>query len=200
MIIFPPLNRRLKPDLTGVVRANSRATVTEKLSEEELTGQMTVLIFGAQDTTSSALSRILYLLSIHPDIQERVRDEVREKLRQQRAEGDLSGRLDYDSVMALPILDAVIKETLRLYPPVPFVRRTAVKERVIPYSGIDEDVHPSTVTVPVGTTVFVSIAGSNRLESVWGADAKEWKPERWLTEAAPTSHSKLRLPGIYSGM
>lgn len=76
----------------------------------------------------------------------------------------------------------------------------AVKERVIPYSGGDEDIHPLTVTVPVGTTIFVSIAGSNRLESVWGADAKEWKPERWLTEAAPTSNSRLRLPGIYSGM
>ncbi|KAG5719279.1 Cytochrome P450 4F12 [Termitomyces sp. T112] len=189
-----------KDIISVLLRANNRATAAEKLSEAELTGQMTVLIFGAQDTTSSALSRILYLLSIHPAVQEKVRDEIREKLRLQRAEGDFSGRLNYDDVMALPILDAIIKETLRLYPPVPFVRRTAVKEKTIPYSDADGDLHPSTVTIPVGTTVFVGIAGSNRLESVWGPDAKEWRPERWLTEAVPTSNSQVRLPGIYSGM
>ncbi|KNZ74707.1 Cytochrome P450 4F12 [Termitomyces sp. J132] len=189
-----------KDIISVLLRANNRATAAEKLSEAELTGQMTVLIFGAQDTTSSALSRILYLLSIHPAVQEKVRDEIREKLRLQRAEGDFSGRLNYDDVMALPILDAIIKETLRLYPPVPFVRRTAVKEKTIPYSDADGDLHPSTVTIPVGTTVFVGIAGSNRLESVWGPDAKEWRPERWLTEAVPTSNSQVRLPGIYSGI
>ncbi|KAG5351256.1 hypothetical protein C0989_007233 [Termitomyces sp. Mn162] len=103
-----------KDIISVLLRANNRATAAEKLSEAELTGQMTVLIFGAQDTTSSALSRILYLLSIHPAVQEKVRDEIREKLRLQRAEGDFSGRLNYDDVMALPILDAIIKETLRL--------------------------------------------------------------------------------------
>ncbi|KAG6844695.1 hypothetical protein H0H93_016403, partial [Arthromyces matolae] len=159
-----------------------------------------VLIFGAQDTTSSALSRILHLLSIHPDIQTKIRDEVREKLRNQRAEGDFSGRLNYDDVMALPLLDAVIKETLRLYPPVPFVRRTAVKERTIPYAEYDGELNTSSVTIPVGTTLFVGIAGANRLESVWGPDAKEWKPERWLKDSSIDTNSRLRLPGVYSGM
>ncbi|KAG6865211.1 hypothetical protein C0991_004412 [Blastosporella zonata] len=189
-----------KDIISVLLRANNRATATEKLSEAELTGQMTVLIFGAQDTTSSALSRILYLLSTHPDVQANVRDEVRARLSQQRAEGDVSGRLSYDEVMDLPLLDAVIKETLRLYPPVPFVRRTAIKERTIPYSDPDDDLHPSTVTIPVGTTLFVGIAGSNRLESVWGPDAKEWKPERWLADVSAASSSRARLPGVYSGM
>ncbi|KAG6856810.1 hypothetical protein H0H87_000509 [Tephrocybe sp. NHM501043] len=183
-----------------IIRANNQATATDKLSDAELTGQMTVLIFGAQDTTSSALSRILYLLSTRPGIQANLRDEIRARLRQQRAEGDLSEHLSYDDIMALPLLDAVIKETLRLYPPVPFVRRTAIKERTIPYSDVDGDLHPSTVTIPAGTTLFVGIAGSNRLESVWGPDAKEWKPERWLTDAVPASKSQARLPGVYSGM
>ena len=53
-----------------------------------------------------------------------------------------------------------------------------------------------TVRVPAGTILFVSIMGANRLESVWGEDAKEWKPERWL-EAAP---SAVKLPGVYQNM
>ncbi|GLB36851.1 putative cytochrome P450 [Lyophyllum shimeji] len=193
---------RAKDIISVLLRANNQATATEKLSEAELTGQMTVLIFGAQDTTSSALSRILHLLSTHPVIQAEVRNEVRTKLREKRAEGDLSDRLSYDDVMALPLLDAVLKETLRLYPPVPFVRRTAVKERTIPYSEGDDDINPSSVTIPVGTTLFIGIAGSNRLESVWGPDAKEWKPQRWLADDKPgqPSNSRPRLPGVYGGM
>jgi cytochrome P450 len=101
-----------------------------------------VLIFGAQDTTSSALSRILHLLSVNPEVQSKLRDEIEFALKNRRHE-DSDGRLDYDTAMALPWLDAVLKETLRLrvfisfsptlstlliifnrYPPVPFVRRT----------------------------------------------------------------------------
>ncbi|KAF9065024.1 cytochrome P450 [Rhodocollybia butyracea] len=195
-------------DRTARIRANGKAAEGEKLSESELTGQMTVLIFGAQDTTSSALSRILHLLGTSPEIQEKTRDEVI------AAFGD-DDRLEYEAISELRWLDAVIKETLRLYPPVPFVRRTSVKETTLPYSTTNSEVADASVTVPVGTTLFVGIAGANRLESVWGSDAKVmlksekiWgstahevqrfgKPERWLSNENPSS---IRLPSIYSGM
>ncbi|KIK54867.1 hypothetical protein GYMLUDRAFT_48408 [Collybiopsis luxurians FD-317 M1] len=178
-------------DLISVLlRANERAAAGEQLSESELTGQMTVLIFGAQDTTSSALSRILYLLSTNREIQDKVREEVVNAFADQ-------DRLEYETISELPWLDAVIKETLRLYPPVPFVRRTATKERTLMYSSTNSDVADSSVTVPVGTTLFVGIAGANRLESVWGPDAKMWKPERWMSDKSP---ALIRLPGIYYGM
>lgn len=74
---------------------------------------------------------------------------------------------------------------------------SAVKERAIPYLP-SEDQPLSSVTIPVGTTLFVGIAGSNRLESVWGPDAKEWKPRRWLSDDPKISSA--RLPGIYAGM
>ncbi|KAF8883812.1 cytochrome P450 [Infundibulicybe gibba] len=177
-----------------LLKANDRSPSGEQLSEAELTGQMTVLIFGAQDTTSSALSRLLYMLSIHPEIQAAVQDEVRAAIRSKQG-----GRLEYDEIMALPMLDAVLKETLRLYPPVPFVRRTAVKESIVSYSpsGHEDDV--ASITIPAGTTIFVGIAGGNRMESVWGLDAKEWKPQRWLA-GEPKQGDGPRLPGIYSGM
>jgi cytochrome P450 len=55
------------------------------------------------------------------------------------------------------------------------------------------------VMVPEGTIVFVGIAGSNRSELVWGEDAKQWKPERWL-DGFGGAIGEERLPGIYSGM
>ena len=62
------------------------------------------------DTTSNALSRTLYQLAQYPDVQEKLRDE----LKQARDDGAGGLRdLDYDEVMELPYLDAVCRETLR---------------------------------------------------------------------------------------
>ncbi|KDQ26140.1 hypothetical protein PLEOSDRAFT_1113674 [Pleurotus ostreatus PC15] len=181
--------------ITELLKNNERLPENEQLSEEELIGQMTVLIFGAQDTTSSALSRVLYMLSVHPNWQDDLRGEILEAL----DTSDSDGRLRYEDVVKLPLLDAVLKETLRLFPPVPFVRRTATKERTIPF--VTQAGDTSSVTIPVGTTLFVGIAGANRMESVWGEDAKEWNPERWVgSRGSETAHSSsAKLPGIYAG-
>lgn len=59
------------------------------------------------DTTSSALARVLQLLSIHPDAQEKLRAEI--------CDAQKDGQLTYDQLVSLPYLDAVCRETLRLY-------------------------------------------------------------------------------------
>ena len=82
---------------------------SQRLSEEELLGQMGVLTFAAMDTTSNALSMILCLLSQHQDVQQKLREEIMEA-----SNGE---DLDYDDLVSLPYLDAVCRETLRLYVP-----------------------------------------------------------------------------------
>ncbi|KAJ8488872.1 hypothetical protein ONZ45_g13796 [Pleurotus djamor] len=176
--------------VSELLRTNNDLPDDSKMSDEELIGQMTVLIFGAQDTTSSALSRALYLLATHQDIQERLRSEIHAALRDNDCE-----RLPYDAMIALPLLDAVLRETLRLFPPVPFVRRTTLKTRSIPYTNSKGE--PDSVVIPQGTTLFVGIAAANRLQSIWGDDSREWKPERWLRPEAGNNEHKL--PGIYAG-
>ena len=80
-----------------------------------MTSTSTFLIAG-QDTTTSAISRVLHLLSLNPNVQERLREEITVA---RQAEGDL----EYDTLMSLPYLDAVCRETLRLYPPVSQLQR-----------------------------------------------------------------------------
>lgn len=63
-------------------------------------------MFAAMDTTSNALSRILWLLALHQDVQDKLRSEIREAKRK-------FGEPDYEQLMALPYMDAVIRETLR---------------------------------------------------------------------------------------
>lgn len=66
------------------------------------------LTFAAMDTTSAALSRILFLLAHHQDVQDKLRQEIRE------ARKEHGGDLAYDQLVALPYLDAICRETLRL--------------------------------------------------------------------------------------
>lgn len=61
------------------------------------------------DTTSGALSRLLHLLSQHPDVQEKLRLEI------VTACEAGSGEITYDELVALPYMDAVCRETLRLF-------------------------------------------------------------------------------------
>ena len=64
------------------------------------------LLFGATDTSGDTTARVLHLLAEHPDIQDRLRQEVC-----QSGNGD---EILYDELMALPLLDAVVRETMRL--------------------------------------------------------------------------------------
>lgn len=60
------------------------------------------------DTTSSALSRILHLLATNQEVQDRLREEL------VNARAEIGGDFDYDTLMGLPYLEAVCRETLRM--------------------------------------------------------------------------------------
>ena len=66
------------------------------------------MLFGGTDTTSGAMARVLHLLAIHPEVQTKLREEV-------ETARDYAGQdIPYDTLMGLPYLDAVCRETLRL--------------------------------------------------------------------------------------
>ena len=57
----------------------------------------------------------------------------------------------------------------------------------------------SELVVPSGTMVWVNAYGLNHDKEIWGADADEWKPERWLAPL-PDTVMKAQMPGIYSNL
>ncbi|EMD40943.1 hypothetical protein CERSUDRAFT_103315 [Gelatoporia subvermispora B] len=182
-------------DLMSILmQANMNTNPGEKLPEEELVGQMSMLTLAAMDTTSSALSRTLHLLCQHPDVQ----DKLRAELMQARDGKDIP----YDDLVHLPFLDAVCRETLRRYPPAAWIFRVATKDMIMPLSepirGVDGTMMHE-IPVPKGTTIQVGIMGSNWNKAIWGEDAMEWKPERWLNPL-PTAVDEARIPGVYSNL
>ncbi|TFK40020.1 cytochrome P450 [Crucibulum laeve] len=153
-----------KDIMSILLRENMNASEEDRLTESELLGQMSTLTFAAMDTTSGALSKTLYLLSTHPNVQERLRQEI---LTACRDGEDLS----YDDLVDLPYLDAVCRETLR------FSRQDIILPFSSPVKGVDGR-EMEEVFIPNNTNVIVSILNSNRNRAIWGEDSYEWKPER----------------------
>ncbi|KAL1946273.1 hypothetical protein VTO73DRAFT_15400 [Trametes versicolor] len=185
-----------KDIMSILVRANVAASDEDRLPEDQLLGQMSTIIFTAMDTTSNAMARTLHLLAEHTDVQTKLRREIVD------AKLAADGHLDYDQLHALSYLDAVCRETLRLHPAGPQAFRQASEDTVIPLS------HPIRATdgtllheiaVPRGTNIFVGIQACNRNEALWGADADEWKPERWLAPL-PAPVESAAISGVYSNM
>ncbi|KAF5360934.1 hypothetical protein D9756_005077 [Leucocoprinus leucothites] len=156
-----------KKDIISILmRANASAAEEDRLSDEEVVGQVASLTSAATDTTSSALSRILCLLAEHPHVQEKLREELIAAKRENGGE-----ELDYDHLVSLPYLDAVCRETLRVYPPLTTAIRIARKDMVLPLSKPLKTTAGTEVTdlvVPNGTTIFLSVLGANTNPEMWG--------------------------------
>jgi cytochrome P450 len=126
-----------------------------------------VLTGNSHETTSSAVCWASYLLAKHPDVQEKVREEIRAALPLDSA---LESTADVASVLEkLPYLNGVMHETLRLYPTAPLTMRRAIR-----------DTRVGDRVIPKGTTFVVSIWMLHRSPEVWGPGAAEFRPERWI--------------------
>jgi fatty acid omega-hydroxylase len=79
--------------------------------------------------------------------------------------------LEFEEVDQLIYLKAALSETLRLYPSVPQDSKHVVAD----------DILPSGTFVPGGSSITYSIYAMGRMESIWGEDCLEFKPERWVS-------------------
>lgn len=106
------------------------------------------------------------MLGIYHEVQHKVMSEINEFCNNQTS---LDFSLDF--LHKFTYLEAVIKETMRLFPEGPFLAREA-----------SEDVDINGYLIPKGTKILISIFGMHRDEKYWGNDAHEFKPERFLED------------------
>ncbi|KAH9919306.1 cytochrome P450 [Fomitopsis serialis] len=182
-----------KDILSSLIRANTAADVKDQLSEEEIVGQISTLLFAATDTTSTALSRILHLLAQHPHVQQKLRHEL--------LEANAADEVSYEELNKLPILDSVCRETLRLHPlVVSYSECMATKDTVLPLFKpitLTDGRQTSEIPIAKGSEILLEYLGCNVSKSLWGEDSLEWKPERWLSGIS-TKVADARVPGVYS--
>nr|BAK09392.1 cytochrome P450 [Postia placenta] len=161
--------------LTRLLSAHS----TGKLSHEELLEQISTFVVSGHETTTQTLGFTVFELARHPVVQERLRTELAE----------LGHEPTYDDFQArLPYLDAVLKETLRLYPGLPYMERTAIRADVIPLREpvrLSSGELISALPVLPGQVVLIPIIAIQRLDAVW-KDADTFRPDRWLHDLPPS--------------
>ncbi|GAN03750.1 cytochrome P450 704C1-like isoform X2 [Mucor ambiguus] len=153
--------------LSRFMKAASRNGQT--LDDNELRDTILNFIIAGRDTTAQALSWTFYQLMLFPEIQEKVYTEA-EQFITEEVEADPSKL--YTVIQNMVYSHAVLFEVLRLYPSVPGNQKEAVKD----------DVWPDGTRVYKGEQISWQPYCQGHLTKVWGSDAKEFKPERWLSE------------------
>ncbi|KAJ3067815.1 hypothetical protein HDU99_003377, partial [Rhizoclosmatium hyalinum] len=138
--------------------------VQSRLSDEELGAQVLTFLLAGHETTSVALTWTLDFLSKNPEIQ----GKLREELKLDMAHSDADPSLDLITSSG-NYLDAVFKESLRLATPAPMTMRKCLNDDVL--DGFK---------IPKGTTISISPDIMHKLPDIWGPDVLDFKPERWL--------------------
>nr|AVZ23830.1 cytochrome P450 [Thanatephorus cucumeris] len=183
--------------MSMMLKQNKNVPPEDQMNEAEIQAQVNGLLFAGHDTTSAALDRTLHLLAHNLEVQDRLRQEVRE------AHGLHGKNLDYDQLNSLQYLDAVCRESLRLWAPGQLVERTAAKDWNLPLrypiKSKDGKTMISNLHVRKGTHLYLSLGSVNRDKQTWGDDASHFKPTRWLTPL-PGSVAESKIPGVYSNM
>ncbi|PPQ73928.1 hypothetical protein CVT24_012770 [Panaeolus cyanescens] len=186
-------------DLTTVLmQANSEADKENRMPDQTVITAMSSILLGGQETTSGAMCRLLDLMSLHCDLQDWLREEINEALAEKNGKP-----LDFYELNALPRLDATCREALRLFAPVTFVWRQTIKDTVVPlqYPITDtktgREIHE--ILIHEGTPVYVGISALNRSTTLWGPDAAQFIPERWMGhQAYESTMGKIKTPGVFS--
>ena len=160
------------------------------LSFETMRDQIMTFLGAGHDTTATGVAWTLHLLSIHPEIQSRLREEIKDVF---PFLFDHSTRMDQPvRVLAaadpdqLPYLDKVCRESLRFIPPIPMTVRQSVADDVL-----------AGYKIPGGTVIYVLANAINRLPMYWGPTADDFNPDRWddLPETFTTNAFMTFLQG-----
>ena len=130
------------------------------IDDEGIIEETDTFTFEGHDTTSAAMTFTLLLLAHHPEVQEKIFDEI-----------DVNkDELTIDDYNKLEYLDRVIKESLRIYPPVPFISRL-----------FSEDFYHDGVTHPKNSSLHIDIYDMHRDAEVF-SDPEKFDPDRFLPE------------------
>ncbi|XP_034236736.1 cytochrome P450 4c21-like [Thrips palmi] len=145
-------------------------------AEQDIMDEFKTFLAANVETTVSALSWMLKVLSLKPEVQERVHAELVSVF------GD-SGRLvAVEDLPKLKYLDRVIKEIMRMFPPVPFTGRQCYEETKL-----------CGHTIPAGSTIGINIFGAHRDPKHWDKP-DEFDPDRFLPENCKDRHPCAYIP------
>lgn len=150
-----------------------KQTDGEMLSKTDIMNELKLIMVAGFETTASTMSFALLLLAQHPDVQQKVFDEIMTVVP--------TGDVQFNDCPKLEYLDRVIKETLRLFPILPLITRT-VSNPITLNGGI---------VIPRDSQVMISALSIQRSPKYWGENANSFDPDRFLPENLPNTDDGL---------
>ena len=144
----------------------SVALESKAFSEDNLVDQMMTFLAAGHETTASAMVWAIFALCRHPEYQVRLREEVRARIPSPNDPGSLVTAETFDKCN---FLHAVCNEVLRVYAPVSLTLRESANNTAIVGQF-----------VPAGTKIVLATNAINMSKALWGSDADEFNPDRWM--------------------
>lgn len=154
----------------------------------DLRSQILNVFFPARDTAAIAFGNTIFQLARHPHVWKDLRSEV-------LAIG--SQPLTFELLKSLRSTRAIINETLRLHLPASRITRTALRDTVLPVGGGPDGRSP--LFMPEGQNIEVDLYTLQRDPHIWGADAEEFKTDRW-DEGRPLWEANWQYEPFFGGM
>ncbi|XP_047533353.1 cytochrome P450 9e2-like [Vanessa atalanta] len=154
---------------------NTNESSKRYLDNDTLDAQALLFLLAGFETTSTLLSFVFHTMAVRPDIQDKLRAHIEEITKGQELTYDLLSQLDY--------LEAVIQETLRMYPPLGRIDRTCTKPYTVPGTSLH---------LKVGDVVAVPVYGIHMDPDIY-PEPKEFIPERFMKEEKKERPSHLFL-------
>ncbi|XP_055679411.1 cytochrome P450 4c21-like [Lutzomyia longipalpis] len=151
--------------------------VDKKLKEEEVIGHSRTILVGGYDTTGTTSAYLILMLAMYPEWQTKIYEEIKTIL------PDKNQDIQYEDLNKFDYLDRFIKETLRLFPLVPFMGRQ-----------VTETMKLGKYTIPPEATIICPILYLHRDEEIWGPTANEFDPDRFLPENMEKIHPYAYIP------
>ncbi len=164
--IYKIIERRKKEssedsNLISMLIEAEDADTGERMSDKQLRDELITIYVAGHETSAYALSWTFYELMQHPDVVQKIKDEVSQVIQ--------NGRIGSEGLRKLTYTSAVINESMRLHPPAYFVSREANEDDVI-----------HGVAIKKNETVVQSIIAMHKHPDLW-ENPLEFKPERFLT-------------------
>ncbi|XP_066154603.1 cytochrome P450 4g15-like isoform X2 [Euwallacea fornicatus] len=149
------------------------------INDEEIKEQVDTIMFEGHDTTAAGSSFFLCQMAAHPDIQDKVMQELNEIFQGSDRPATFADTLE------MKYLERCLLETLRLFPPVPIIARQLQQEIKL--------VSDTNIILPAGATIIVAQFGVHRLEEYYPEPTK-FNPDNFLPERAAARHYYSFIP------
>lgn len=165
-------------------------------TEQEVRDQVSTIMFEGHDTTAAGSSFVLCLLGVHQDIQEKVSQELDEIF--QKTDRPVT----YQDTLEMKLLERVIMETLRMYPPVPIIARQVNEDvklgkicRIVIFEKLNEHLISASgnYTIPEGSTVIIPPFVLHRDPKSF-PNPEVFNPDNFLPEKCQERHYYSYVP------